>query len=136
MIVEIWAMDISTEALRREQEALTLKLQEEGLDVRLIPFRRRTPDPAVFVTLVASAIGALIAGICAVVSSRGNRKIVVEKENGGKIEVPADFTLRQIEELLSLTQDSSPVKRIKYGEKSDNHDKPTQAIEPPRARKR
>ena len=74
----------------------------------------RGVDPTVLVAIVGAAstsLGALLSGLFGILMQARSNKIVIQTKDGGKIEIPANYSPQQVSDVIGKLQESS-VSRI------------------------
>ena len=100
------------ESLERQ---LTPGAADVQLELRTPKVKYRGLDPNVLVAVVGAAgagLGALITGLMQLRNQMAARKIVLEAQDGQKLEVPADTPMDKLDQLLERLGRMNEVKKI------------------------
>ena len=104
MEIQITSENISSTELKRLLEsALQLVNIDIALEIRKSVVKKRTIDPTVLVAavgVIGTALGALITALLQVARQRASQKIVLVWSNGQSLEVPADMSSEELDNLI------------------------------------
>lgn len=97
--------DIITTELFKEKLETHLSGKDAELELKLwkAPIRVRGMDPTVLIALVGAigtAFGALLTGLLKVVQQTSSKKIIIQSQDGSRIEFPANLNPKEIDLLI------------------------------------